>query len=105
MDEDEVNHLNNPPVVERAPCAKVRNNRRRREPTEADHLNPRVWRRRAPVGAQYMTPPRDFHPSDDENEEAFGRSRQRPACQPEYVPQCLRRAVPNGPQRSWAPRS
>jgi hypothetical protein len=96
MDEDEVNHLNNPPVVERAPSPEARNNRRRREPTEADYLNPRVWRRRAPEGAQYMTPPRDFHPSDDENEEAFRRSRQRPACQPEYVPQRLRRAVPNG---------
>jgi hypothetical protein len=43
-----------------------------------------------------MTPPCDFHPSDDEYEEAFRRSRQRPACQPEYVPQRLRRAVPNG---------
>jgi hypothetical protein len=43
-----------------------------------------------------MTPPGDFHPSDDEDEEAFRRSRQRPACQPEYVPQRLRRAVPNG---------
>jgi hypothetical protein len=95
MDEDEVNHLNNPPVVERAPSPEVRNNRRRCEPTEADYLNPRVWRRRAPDGAQYMTPPRDFHPSDDEDEEAFRRSRQRPACQPEYVPQRLRRAVPN----------
>jgi hypothetical protein len=42
-----------------------------------------------------MTPPRDFHPSDDEDEEAFRRSRQRPACQPEYVPQRLRRAMPN----------
>jgi hypothetical protein len=79
MDKDEVNHLNNPPVVERALSPKVRNNRRRREPTEADYLNPRVWRRRAPDGAQYMTSPRDFHLSDDENEEAFRRSRQRPA--------------------------
>jgi hypothetical protein len=96
MDEDEVNHLNNPPVGERAPSPEVRNNRRRREPTEADYLNPRVWRRRAPDGAQYIAPPRDFHPSDDENEEAFRRSRQRPACQPEYVPQHIRRAVPNG---------
>jgi hypothetical protein len=96
MDEDEVNNLNNPPVVERAPSLEVRNNRRRREPTEADYLNPRVWRRRAPDGAQYMTLPRDFHPSDDEDEEAFRRSRQRPACQPEYIPQRLRRAVPNG---------
>jgi hypothetical protein len=68
MDEDEVNHLNNPPVVERVPSHEVRNNRRRREPTEADYFNPRVWRRRAPDGAHYMTPPRDFHPSDDENE-------------------------------------
>jgi hypothetical protein len=96
MDEDEVNHLNNPPVVERAPSPEVRINRRRREPTEADYLNSRVWRRRAPDGAQYMTPPRDFHPSDDKNEEAFRRSRQRPACQPESVSQRLRRAVPNG---------
>jgi hypothetical protein len=95
MDEDEVNHLNNPLVVERPPSPEVRNNRRRREPTEADYLNPRVWRRRASDGAQYMTPPRDFHPSDDEDEEAFRRSRQRPACQPEYVPQRLRRTVPN----------
>jgi hypothetical protein len=98
MDEDEVNHLNNPPVVERPPSPEVRNNRKRREPTEADYLNPQVWRRRASNGAQYMTPPRDFHPSDDEHEEAFRRSRQRPACQPEYVPQRLRRTVPN--QRS-----
>jgi hypothetical protein len=96
MDEDEVNHFNNPPVVERAPSPEARNNRRRRKPTEADYLNPRVWRRRAPDGAQYMTPPRDFHPSDDEDEEAFRRSRQRPACQPEYIPQRLRKAVPNG---------
>jgi hypothetical protein len=96
MDEDEVNHLNNPHVVERAPSPKARNNRRRREPTEADYLNPRVWRRRAPDGTQYLTPPRDFHPSDDEDEEAFRRSRQRHACQPEYVPQRLRRLVPNG---------
>jgi hypothetical protein len=95
MDEDEVNHLNNPPVVERAPSPELRNNRRRREPTEADYLNPRVWRRRAPDGAHYMTPPRDFHPSDNENEETFRRSRQRPACQPEYVPQSVRTAVPN----------
>jgi hypothetical protein len=94
MDEDENNHLNNPPVVERAPSPEPRNNRRRREPT--DYLNPRVWRRRAPDGARYLTPPRDFHPSDDEDEEAFRRSRQRPACQPEYVPQRLRRMVPNG---------
>jgi hypothetical protein len=43
-----------------------------------------------------MTPPRDFHPSDDENEEAFRRSRQRPACQPEYNPERLRRTVPQG---------
>jgi hypothetical protein len=48
MDEDEVNHLNNPPIVERAPSSEARDNRRRREPTEADYLNPRVWRRRAP---------------------------------------------------------
>jgi hypothetical protein len=40
MDEDEVNHLNNPPVVERAPSLEARNRRgRRREPTEADYLN------------------------------------------------------------------
>jgi hypothetical protein len=65
MDEDEVNHLNNPPVMERPPSSKVPNNRRRREPTEADYLNPQVWRRRASDGAQYMTPSRDFHPSDD----------------------------------------
>jgi hypothetical protein len=50
MDEDEVNHFHNPPVVERASSPEVRNNRRRREPTEADYLNPRVWRRRAPIG-------------------------------------------------------
>jgi hypothetical protein len=37
MDEDEVNHLNNPPAVERAPSPEARNNRRRREPTEADY--------------------------------------------------------------------
>jgi hypothetical protein len=80
MDEDEVNHLNNPPVVKRPPSPEVRNNRRRRKPTEADYLNPRVWRRRASDGAQYMTPPQDFHPSDDEDEEAFRRSRQRLAC-------------------------
>jgi hypothetical protein len=43
-----------------------------------------------------MTPPRDFHPSDDENEEAFRRSRQRPACQPEYIPERLRRVAPQG---------
>jgi hypothetical protein len=96
MDEDEVNHLNNPPVVERAPSLEARNNRRRREPTEADYINPQVWRRRAPDGTQYLTPPCDFHPSDDEDEEAFRRSRQRPACQPEYVPQRLRRSMPNG---------
>jgi hypothetical protein len=96
MDEDEFNHLNNPPVVERAPSPEARNNRRRREPTEADYLNPRVWRRRAPDGAQYLTPPRDFRPSDDEDKEAFNRSRQRPACQPKYVPQRLKREVPNG---------
>jgi hypothetical protein len=96
MDEDEVNHLNNPPVVERAPSPEARNNRRRREPTEADYLNPRVWRRRAPDGVQYMTPPQDFHPSDDEDEEAFRRSRQRPACQQEYVPRRLRKSVPHG---------
>jgi hypothetical protein len=47
MDEDEVDHLNNPHVEERAPSPEVRNNRRRREPTEAVYLNPRVWRRRA----------------------------------------------------------
>jgi hypothetical protein len=76
MDEDEVNHLNNPPVVERAPSPDARNNRRRREPTEADNLNSRVWRRRAPDGAQYMTPPLYFHPSDDEDEKAFARNRQ-----------------------------
>jgi hypothetical protein len=53
---------------------------------------------RGPDGAQYMTPPQDFRPSDDENEETFRRSRQRPAChcQPEYIPQRLRREVPNG---------
>jgi hypothetical protein len=96
MDEDEINHLNNPPVVERAPSSEARNNRGRREPTEADYINSRLWRRRAPDGAQYLTPPRDFHPSDDEDEETFRRSRQRPACQPEYVPQRLRRMVPNG---------
>jgi hypothetical protein len=55
-----------------------------------------VWRRRAPDGALYMIPPRDFHPSDDEDEEAFKWSRQRHACQPEYVPQRLRRAITNG---------
>jgi hypothetical protein len=96
MDEDEINHLNNPPVVERAHSPEAKIKRRRREPTEADYFNPRVWRRRAPDGAQYLTPPRDFHPSDDEDEEAFRRSRQRPACQPEYVPQRLRKMVPNG---------
>jgi hypothetical protein len=52
-DEIEVNHLNNPPVVERAPSPEARNNRRKREPTEADYINSRVWRRRAPDGAQY----------------------------------------------------
>jgi hypothetical protein len=88
VDEDEIAHLNNPP--------EARGRRRRREPTEEDYLNPRVWRRRAPDGAQYMTPPQDFHPSDDENEEAFRRSRQRPACQPEYIPERLRRAAPQG---------
>jgi hypothetical protein len=31
MDEDEVNLLNNPPVVERTPSPKMRKNRRRRE--------------------------------------------------------------------------
>jgi hypothetical protein len=41
-----------------------------------------------------MTTPRDFHPSDDENEEAFRRSRQRSACEPEYIPERLRRAAP-----------
>jgi hypothetical protein len=40
MDKDEVNHLNNPPVVERAPFPEARINRRRREPTEADYLKP-----------------------------------------------------------------
>lgn len=34
--------------------------------------------------------------SDDENEEVFRRSRQRPACQPEFVPERLRRAAPQG---------
>jgi hypothetical protein len=42
MDEDEVNHLNNPSVVERSPSSEARNNMRRREPTEADYLNPQV---------------------------------------------------------------
>jgi hypothetical protein len=50
MDEDEVNRLNNPLVVERAPSPEVRNNRRRREPTEADYLNPRVWTRELQMG-------------------------------------------------------
>jgi hypothetical protein len=59
-------------------------------------LNPRVWRRRASDGAQYMNPPLDFHPSDDENEEAFRRSRLTHAYPPEYsLPQRLRRAAPN----------
>jgi hypothetical protein len=34
-DEDEVNHLKNPPVVERAPSPEARNTRRRREPTKS----------------------------------------------------------------------
>jgi hypothetical protein len=41
MDEDEVNHLNNPPVEERALSPGIRVNMRRREPTEAVYLNPR----------------------------------------------------------------
>jgi hypothetical protein len=66
MDEDEIAHLNNPHVAPRELLPQARGRRRRREPTEEDYLNPRVWRRRAPDGAHYMTPPRDFHPSDDE---------------------------------------
>src|SRR6476646_5586590 len=95
MDEDEIAHLNNPPVAPRARSPAARGQRRGREPTEEDYLNPRVWRRRPLDGAHYMTPPRDFHPSDDEDEEAFVRSRQRPACQPQYIPQRLRRQAPN----------
>jgi hypothetical protein len=34
--------------------------------------------------------------SDDENEDAFRISRQRPACQPKFVPERLRRAAPQG---------
>jgi hypothetical protein len=96
IDEDEIAHLNNHPVAARDLSPETRGRRRRREPTEEDYLNPRVWRRRAPDGAQYITPPRDFHPSNDENEEAFRRSRQRPACQPEYIPERSRRTVPKG---------
>jgi hypothetical protein len=59
MDENEVNHLNNPHVVERAPSPEVQNGRRTREPTEVDHLNSQVWQRRPLNGAHYMTPPRD----------------------------------------------
>jgi hypothetical protein len=96
MDEDEIAHLNNPHVAARDFLPETRGQRRRRKPTEEDYLNPRVWRRRAPDGAQYMTPPQDFHPSDDENEEAFRRSRQRLPGQPEYIPERLRRTVPQG---------
>jgi hypothetical protein len=35
MDEDEVNHLNNPPVVERAPSSEAKNNKRRGKPKES----------------------------------------------------------------------
>jgi hypothetical protein len=44
-----------------------------------------------------MTQPlRDFHPSDDENGEAFRRSRWRHACQPQYIPERLERAGSQG---------
>jgi hypothetical protein len=48
MDENEIAHLTNPPVAARDLSPETRGRRRRRESTEEDYLNPRVWRRRAP---------------------------------------------------------
>jgi hypothetical protein len=41
MDEDEIAHLNNPPVAAREHSPEIRGRRRRRKPTEEDYLNPR----------------------------------------------------------------